>query len=96
MRVLKLMPDYGCFPLWEASPGQVGNVDPQTLPISQSLKVDLARWAASYDKTLNADDPMNSGFEVEEDEERFKQEGRALGQRLQAELGLDWMIKVKV
>jgi hypothetical protein len=90
------MPDYGCFPLWEASAGQVGNVDPQALPISRSLRADLARWAASYDKTLNAADPGSSGFETEEDEERFKQEGSALGQRLQAELGLDWIIKVKI
>jgi hypothetical protein len=96
MRALKLMADYGCFPLWEASPGHVGNVDPETLPISESLKTDLARWAASYDKTLNADEPLRSGFEAEADEKQFKQQGHVLGKRLQAELGADWMIKVKV
>jgi len=39
VRIIKLMADYQCFPLWEASPGKVGNVDPNTLPISEGLKL---------------------------------------------------------
>jgi hypothetical protein len=90
------MADYGCFPLWEASPGEVGNIDPDSLPISTPLKVDLGRWAASYEKTLKPDDPVSSGFVSDQEEERFKQEGRSLQWRLQEELGSSYLVKIKI
>jgi len=96
MRTLKLMADYDSFPLWDASPGQVGNVDPGSLPISEQLQSELTAWAQSFNQTLNQDDPLNSGFVSTEEEEKFKAEGRALGERLQAELGADFLVKVKV
>lgn len=96
MRTLKLMADYDCFPLWEATPGQVGNVDPGSLPISKQLQTELAAWGQMFNHTFNQDDPQNSGFVCTEEEEKFKVMGRALGQRLQAELGVDYLITVKV
>lgn len=96
MRTLKLMADYDCFPLWEASPGQVGNIDPETLNISAELKGDLAEWARFFDQTLNRDDPANSGFASTEAENAFKMQGRTLGERLQTELGAAYVVKVKV
>lgn len=57
MRVIKLMADYQCFPLWEASPGAVGNIDPKDLPISLSLQRELMVWAEKFDATLNMQDP---------------------------------------
>ena len=62
MRTIKLMPDYQCHPLWEASPGMVGNIDPATLPIPRDPVARLPEWARLYDATLNADDPVQSGF----------------------------------
>lgn len=96
MRILKIMADYDCFPLWEATPGQVGNVDPGSLPISKQLQAELAAWAQIFNHTLNQDDPQKSGFVCTEEEKKFKVMGRALGERLQAELGADFMVKVKV
>ncbi|BDI18607.1 hypothetical protein ANSO36C_44090 [Nostoc cf. commune SO-36] len=32
---IKLMPDYGCYPLWWVSSDKIGNIDPETLPLSQ-------------------------------------------------------------
>ena len=57
------------------------------MPISQELKQDLLTWAATYDNTLNHEDPLNSGFRSEEDEQKFRENGIQLHQRLQKELG---------
>src|SRR5690554_3321219 len=82
--------------LWEASPGKVGNVDPNTLPISEGLKLKLEKWADMYDATLNYDDQVKSGFINPEDEARFKMEGEAIGKKLKDELGSGYTIIVKV
>ncbi len=96
MRRVKLMPDYQCFPLWEAAGGTVGNIDPSSLPISQTLKDDLVQWAQSFDATLNLDDPAISGFQNIQEENAFIQLGNELGIRLQAELGQDFEVIVKL
>ena len=96
MKILKLMADYDSFPLWDASPNEFGNVDPERLPLSPQLKANLAEWARSFDKTLDRDDPMNSGFANPGEEEAFKTQGRALAERLQAELGSEFLITLKL
>jgi hypothetical protein len=96
MRKIKLMPDYQCFPLWEASDGMLGNIDPNSLPISQTLKVDLAEWAHSFDLTLNLDDPPSSGFPDAQTEDAFIQQGNELGIRLQKELGQSFEVILSV
>ncbi|CAN5696563.1 hypothetical protein BH11PSE12_BH11PSE12_34570 [soil metagenome] len=96
MRIIKLMADYQCFPLWDSSPGQVGNIDPKDLPISQALTTQLLTWAQLYDGTLNMDDPTCSGFQSNEDEAEFKRVGNELGARLQAELGVEFNVKIKI
>lgn len=96
MRTIKLMADYGCFPLWNVSPGEVGNIDPGYLPLSGALRTDLIEWAKLYDQTLNLNDPLNSGFKSAQEEERFRQRGYKLGERLQAELGPEVKVVIKV
>ena len=78
MRVIKLMADYQCFPLWEACLGQVGNIGPEDLPISHELKTELYDWAQIYDETINMDDPLSSGFQCDSDESEFKKIGNEL------------------
>lgn len=92
MRTIKLMADYQCFPLWKASPGEVGNIDPEGLPISEEIKVKLANWARQYDGTLNMDYPPDSGFETAEAEAEFKQEGLRLANQLRIELGPEYEV----
>jgi hypothetical protein len=96
MRAIKLMADYQCFPLWEASSGAVGNIDPQDLPVSPTLKQRLMTWAAKYDATLDMNDPASSGFESEQAASEFRQEGEALAQRLQEELGAAYVVTKKL
>ena len=75
MKKIKLMPDYGCFPIWGMDDDNFGNIDPYSLPISKSLAEELLGWANKYDKTLNIDEPINSGFENIEKENILKYEG---------------------
>ena len=96
MRIVRLMPDYHCFPLWEGSPGSVGNIDPRTLPISNDLASDLLEWSAVYNTTLNMDDPLSSGFPSEIEEARFKKMGYKLGERLQHELENEWIVDINI
>lgn len=96
MKKLKLMPDYQCFPIWKNDAGQVGNVDPEALPISKELREKILTWAKVFDSTLNEDDPINSGFQSEQAELEFKELGRTLGALLQLELGPAYLVEVKV
>jgi hypothetical protein len=86
-RVLKLMPEYHAFPLWEEREDGAGNVSPDELPLSPELRAALADWAAAYDGTLNQDYPPGSGFASPAEEEAFEAEGRRLEKELQAQLG---------
>ncbi|PKE27836.1 hypothetical protein CWS43_24470 [Rahnella sp. AA] len=92
MKIIKLMADYQCFPLWEASPGVVGNIDPRDLPISEALQVRLLEWASVYDCTLDMNDPAFSGFEHAELAESFKKNGLELVTMLQTELGTEYSV----
>jgi hypothetical protein len=96
MKTIQLMADYQCFPLWEASAGPVGNIDPRNLPISNDLKARLLRCASDFDATLNLADPARSGFQSEEAKTEVKRAGIELGKRLQSELGADYVVKIKV
>jgi hypothetical protein len=91
IKVLKLMPDYHCFPLWKAG-GEIGNVDPDDLPLTNDLKAALRAWASAYDKTLNQEYPPDSGFKSPAEEEAFESEARRLKEELRAQLGPDYKV----
>jgi hypothetical protein len=87
VEAIKLMPDYGSYPLWWAGSDKAGDIDPASLPLSQETIDRLYRWAEVYDSTLNWDDPANSpGFSNYETEEAFEQEGISLWRQVQREL----------
>jgi len=96
MKNIKLMADYQCHPIWNISPDEYGDVNPDDLPISQDLKERLAAWARAFDATLNMDYPPDSGFESEEAEAEFKREGYRLAEQLRAELGPEFTVTVQV
>lgn len=80
------MADYRCWPLWHDGGVEVGNIDPQSLPLSAELVADLNGWAEKLDAALNWDDPGHTqwpdGFFAE-----FNRQGRDLADRLRHELG---------
>ncbi|WP_016760603.1 hypothetical protein [Leptospira weilii] len=83
---IKLMADYYCFPLWLYDSDDVGDIDPETLPISDILKRKLRSWSTCFDQILNLEDPASSNFKSEQDENQFNEEGELLWRLLQEEL----------
>jgi hypothetical protein len=90
---LKVMADYESFPTWTTSRTSTENVDPDDLPISRGLVVDLLRWAQEYDDTLNREDPIASGFASDEEEATFYECGEALARRLAGELSGKYVVE---
>lgn len=87
MWTLKVMPDYSCWPLWHRDPGEVGNIDPDTLPLSIELRAALLAWSLEFDARLNWDDPGSTIPPAPDVQDAFEQTGRELTARLNAELG---------
>ena len=96
MKKIKLMADYHCYPLWDMSQGNYGDIDPASLPISIKLKEDLIKWSEIYNNTLDLDNPQKAGFKDNEDEEIFKLEGKRLAERLKEELGEEYIVMTKL
>jgi hypothetical protein len=95
VRTIKLMPDYRCWPLWHASGIEVGDIDPDTLPLSADLKARLQAWAEVYDNSLNWEDPASSTGLMGEELARFQQEGSQLARLLREELGSGYSVVVQ-
>ncbi|HQT90273.1 MAG TPA: hypothetical protein PK677_17360 [Acidiphilium sp.] len=89
------MPDYQCYPLWEASPGIVGNINPNDLPISKILAERLNKWASQFDATFDLEDPASSGFQNEYDRLVFRALGYELAKELGGELGQGYSVILK-
>ena len=85
MKLIKVMPGYHCWPLWEAGDA-IGDIDPATLPVSGGLQTDLIAWADEFDTNLNRDDPAASGFATPEARVQFDRRGAQLAERLATEL----------
>jgi hypothetical protein len=81
------MAEYESFPLWRTDSGGYANVDPAELSISPDLVRQLLEWADAYDRTLNRNDPLVSGFPDPGAEEAFYARGEQLAHGLAAELG---------
>ncbi len=84
-RRIKVMADYGCYPLWAMDDGLVGHFAPSHLGVSLELENDLWAWASEFDVSMNVDDPARSNWSAD----RYKQhieEGRALARRIKREL----------
>ncbi|MGK7928293.1 MAG: hypothetical protein AB4290_24130 [Spirulina sp.] len=64
----------------------MGNIDPETLPLSPETKQQLKNWSNTYDNILNLDDPATSGFANEEERNAFEREGVGLWMKLKHEL----------
>lgn len=86
------MADYDCFPLWYNEPGKCGDINPESLPLSQSTNDRLDKWSDTFDGFLDWSDPGNSPKVPDDVWETFKQEGKELWQLLKLELGEDYEV----
>ena len=85
-RTIKLMADYDCSPLWEPG-GDPYPIDPDDLLLTAPLRAQLWAWAQTFDAILNREDPASTNFSSEHARQQFIQQGKALAEQLQAELG---------
>ncbi|BAZ10415.1 hypothetical protein NIES4071_22300 [Calothrix sp. NIES-4071] len=91
-KTIKLMADYGCYPLWWTNSTQAGDIDPSSLPLSNATVERLEKWADTYDAKLNQDDPVASNFPSLEASSAFEQEGISLWKQLQTELAPNYEV----
>jgi hypothetical protein len=97
-RIIRVMPDYGCSPLWNKSWDatreeysiELDSLEVSTterLIVSDTLKEALRTWAHRFDATLNHEYPPDGGFSTVEEEQQFIMDGRHLALQLASELG---------
>lgn len=89
---IKLMPDYGSWPLWWAGKHEPGNIHPISLPLQQETRDRLIQWAKTYDSWLNLSDPLDSPEPPAEAVEAFENEGLALWKQLREELAPEYNV----
>ena len=85
-KTIKLMADYGCYPLWWVGSDVAGAVDPAELPLQPDTLQRLKQWSLVYDATLNQNYPPDSGFASKADAQAFDREGMQLWRQLADEL----------
>ncbi len=81
---IKVMADYRCDPLWALDDDHYGCFSPDMIDLSPALTTDLNAWAADYDTSFNADDPVVSQWS-EEQHQAHALQGRQLAVRLKQE-----------
>lgn len=86
------MTDYGCYPLWWDELDQVGDLDPESLPLSQETIQRLYHWADAFEARLNLADPSDSPEVKPEEVEHFEWEGLSLWKQLNQELAPDYEV----
>lgn len=80
---LRLMPEYGCWPLWGDT--QASNIDPQSLGFSDGLIERINDWDALFQNGYRKDDPLASGFGDLAEERRWAAESHAVAAAIEAE-----------
>jgi hypothetical protein len=85
VRRIKVMTDYGTYPLWAMDDDLIGEFAPNHLGVSLELENDLWSWAADFDMSLNVDDPANSHWPEERHRQHLEQ-GLALARRIKQEV----------
>ena len=87
-KLIKLMADYGCYPLWEYDEeGLIGDLNPGLLPISQELVDEINHWGDTFEKILCIDNPCESSFHTNQEDEKFKTLGDRIAKKLREEFG---------
>jgi hypothetical protein len=93
MKKIKIMPEYGCSPLWlYDEKNSVKNLDISELAVSQSLKNDILLWANTYESTFDEAYPPDSGFSNNSDEKAFESAGVLIWEKMLKEPSLYYAV----
>lgn len=90
MVTIKVEPEYNYYVLWNVE--EADYLEGSDLLLSIGLIDRIRHWQDTFDATLNQDYPPDSGFASPEEEIAFEQEGLAIAEQIQAELGNDYEI----
>lgn len=86
-RILRLAPEYGCWPTWDDETGDT--LDPADLPIPAGLAERILRWDRRFQATLDHDDPPDSRFPDDAALAAWRVEAEAILAALRDALGPD-------
>lgn len=94
MNQLKIMPEFGCYPLWKKddTEGIFENIPLDTLMISENLRNLIQEWDNRFQGTYNDDYPPDSGFISKEEANQFEKEGIEIWNRLRNELSKSYEV----
>jgi len=91
-KILILQADYSCPPIWSSE--EADYLDPEDLPISTALRVQINEWADQCNQNYSQADHTKTGFKSEVDRRQFHQRGEQLAQVMQVELeSLGYQVK---
>ena len=88
---IKLMADYGCWPIWHYGGKEVGNIDPCALGLSPELLSKLGTWVEVFESHLDRSDPAATSWSTKEEAD-FDDEGRRLCRQLALEVGQQFSV----
>lgn len=92
-KLIKLMIDYGCYPLWEYDENRlIGSLNPGSLRISQELVNEINDCGDRFENTLCMDDPRKTVFKTDEESQKFKMLGETIAKKLKEELGEEYQV----
>lgn len=97
MKKLKLRPEVQCYPLWVSRDGVDENIAPTQLRLSSDLVTELDIWSNQWDAIYDlAGDPRTPAFPTRLAERQFWIQADVLANRLQSELGPEWIIEAQI
>lgn len=94
-RVVKVMWDYEAYPLWVAA-GRLGQASSRGVPVSVDLAADLQSWSDNMTSLIwGRSGPDTRKWDSPDIEalSALNSEGRALAQRVRAELSDEWKVE---
>jgi hypothetical protein len=90
---IRLMADYGAYPLWDLDPESIGPINPADLPLKMETLLALRKWSEKYQAQLNIADPARSETFNARELKEFEEEGLGLWRLLREELQPEYEIE---
>ena len=95
MRKIIIMSEYGGFPLWESKKDGLTNFSAYNLPIPNDLAKKIEDWGDQFEATYVVNNPSSSGFQDDEDQNKFINEGQSLFYELKEVLGISFELEYR-
>ena len=93
MKNTRMSREYLASPIFLSDVDCMGHVDIADMAISRGLARDISSWDHEYQSTFNDEYPPDSGFDSLGESNRHSNEGRCLAERLQQELGSEYVVE---